>query len=177
MATLGHPCKFQRVSRLGSVTARQSSSERQANFVALNRGRHLCSAGRPSRWALAHILVSYKLQFSPRSVLSPPCVQYVYWTTGSLLVSASQVLVANKNFGNFRSREFLVSNTEKWLLDEGGCPCRQSSCAWCSAARSCSRPSGSVRCGENTPRSRQLGVSPSLTTCTVEQHAPHRFTQ
>jgi len=21
----------------------------------LNRGRHLCSAGRPSRWALAHI--------------------------------------------------------------------------------------------------------------------------
>jgi len=23
----------------------------------LNRGRHLCSAGRPSRWALAHILV------------------------------------------------------------------------------------------------------------------------
>ena len=27
------------------------------NFVALNRGRHLYSAGRPSRWALAHILV------------------------------------------------------------------------------------------------------------------------
>jgi len=24
--------------------------------AALNRGRHLCSAGRPSRWALAHIL-------------------------------------------------------------------------------------------------------------------------
>jgi len=52
--------KFQRVSRLGSVTARRSrhsSSGRQANFVALNRGRHLCSAGRPSRWALAHVLV------------------------------------------------------------------------------------------------------------------------
>jgi len=27
------------------------------NFAALNRGRHLYSAGRPSRWALAHILV------------------------------------------------------------------------------------------------------------------------
>ena len=26
--------------------------------AALNRGRHLYSAGRPSRWALAHILVS-----------------------------------------------------------------------------------------------------------------------
>ena len=25
------------------------------NFAALNRGRHLYSAGRPSRWALAHI--------------------------------------------------------------------------------------------------------------------------
>jgi len=57
-----HPCKFQRVSRLGSVNARylvdaRSSSGRQPNFAALNRGRHLCSTGRPSLWALAHILV------------------------------------------------------------------------------------------------------------------------
>ena len=50
-----HPCKFQRVSRLDSVTARHSSSGRQPNFPALNRGRHLYSAGWPSRWALAHI--------------------------------------------------------------------------------------------------------------------------
>ena len=57
LASLGHPCKFQRVSHLGSVTARHSSSGRQPNFAALNRGRHLYSAGRPSRWALAHILV------------------------------------------------------------------------------------------------------------------------
>ena len=57
LASLGHPCKFQRVSRLDSVTARQSSSGRQPNFVALNRGRHLYSAGRPSRWALAHISI------------------------------------------------------------------------------------------------------------------------
>ena len=32
-----------------------SSSGRQPNFAALDRGRHLCSAGWPSRWALAHI--------------------------------------------------------------------------------------------------------------------------
>jgi len=32
--------------------------------AALNRGRHLCSAGRPSRWALAHILVTYKIRNS-----------------------------------------------------------------------------------------------------------------
>ena len=55
LANLGHPCKFQRLSCLGSVTARDSSSGRQPNFAALNRGRHLYSAGRPSRWALAHI--------------------------------------------------------------------------------------------------------------------------
>jgi len=55
LASLGHPCKFQRVSRLGSVTARHSSSGRQPKFAALNRGRHLYSAGRPSRWTLAHI--------------------------------------------------------------------------------------------------------------------------
>jgi len=46
----GHPCKFQRVSHLGTVTARHSSSGRQPNFAAFNRGRHLYSAGRPSRW-------------------------------------------------------------------------------------------------------------------------------
>ena len=55
--SLGHPCKFERVMHLGSVTARHSSSGRQPNFAALNKGRHLYSAGRPSRWALAHILV------------------------------------------------------------------------------------------------------------------------
>jgi len=32
------------------------SSGRQPNFAALNRGCHLYSAGRPSRWTLAHSL-------------------------------------------------------------------------------------------------------------------------
>ena len=57
--SLRHPCKYQRVLRLGSVTARHSSSGRQPNVAALNRGRHLYSAGRPSRWALAHISSSF----------------------------------------------------------------------------------------------------------------------
>jgi len=56
LASLGHPCIFQRVSRLGSVTARHCSG-RHPNFAALNTGRHLYSARRPPRWALAHILV------------------------------------------------------------------------------------------------------------------------
>ena len=32
-------------------------SGRQPNFAVLNRGRHLCLAGRSSRWALTHMLV------------------------------------------------------------------------------------------------------------------------
>ena len=40
-----------------------SSSGRQPNFAALNRRRHLYSAGRPSRWALALILYFYLSSF------------------------------------------------------------------------------------------------------------------
>ena len=54
-ASLGHPSTFQLVSRLGSVTARHSSSGHQPNFAALNRGHHLYLSGWPSCWALAHI--------------------------------------------------------------------------------------------------------------------------
>jgi len=57
VGNLGHPSKFQRVLRLGSVTARHSSSGLQPNFVVLNRGRHLYLVGRSLRCALAHILV------------------------------------------------------------------------------------------------------------------------
>jgi len=44
-------------SPIGSITAWHSNSGREPNFAALSTGRHLYSAGRPSRWALAHILV------------------------------------------------------------------------------------------------------------------------
>ena len=70
MASLGYPSTFQRVSRLGSVTAQHSSSGRQPNIVALNKGRlHLYSAGRPSRWALVHILVNNKIAVHRRPVV------------------------------------------------------------------------------------------------------------
>jgi len=42
---LGHPCKFQRVSRFGSVTARHSSIGRQPNFAALSRGLKCAARG------------------------------------------------------------------------------------------------------------------------------------
>ena len=69
LASLRHPCKFQCVSRIGSVTARQSSSGHQPNFAALNIGRHLYSARRPSRWAFADIVVVLEIRMllpSPR---------------------------------------------------------------------------------------------------------------
>jgi len=47
------------LSYIGSVTARHSSSGCQTNFAALSRGRHLYSVGRPSRWAMAIILVFF----------------------------------------------------------------------------------------------------------------------
>ena len=47
-----------------------SSSGRQANFAALNRGRHLYSVGRPSHWALAHISSLLFKADSPASVNS-----------------------------------------------------------------------------------------------------------
>jgi len=44
----GTPANFNGFRVLAcSVNARHSSSGRQPNFAALNRGRHLCSAGRP----------------------------------------------------------------------------------------------------------------------------------
>jgi len=50
--SLGHPCKFQQVSHLGA-----------SQTAALSTGRHLYSGGRPSRWALAHILVVVYFDF------------------------------------------------------------------------------------------------------------------
>ena len=60
----GTPANF---NGFGGFTARYSSSGRQPNFAALNRGRHLYWAGRPSHWALAHI--SSSLIFLCRDVL------------------------------------------------------------------------------------------------------------
>ena len=50
----GTPANFNGFRGLRYCTALYSSG-RQPNFAALNRGRHLYSEGRPSRWAFAHI--------------------------------------------------------------------------------------------------------------------------
>jgi len=58
------------LSHIGSVTARHSSSGRDPNFAALSSRRHLYSAGRPSRWALAHIVVLVYINDLPSRVRS-----------------------------------------------------------------------------------------------------------
>jgi len=57
-AVWGIPANFNGF-RVLAAYAWHSSSGRQPNVAALNRGRHLYLAGRPSRWALAHILVVF----------------------------------------------------------------------------------------------------------------------
>jgi len=51
---------------------RYCTARGQPNFAALNTGRHLYSAGRPSRWALAHIssitFISVKFSWGPSRV-------------------------------------------------------------------------------------------------------------
>ena len=98
LASLGHPSKFQRVSRLGSVTAQPSSSGRQPNFAALNRGRRLYSSGRPSRWELAHIS-SLETFSSPIVVYTMffHCLEIQLWrpVSGSKLYTKGQAVVLN----------------------------------------------------------------------------------
>jgi len=56
--SLGHPCWFQWVSRLGSVTGRYSSSGRKPNFAAYNGATYIRQGGHH----VAHILV-FKVLF------------------------------------------------------------------------------------------------------------------
>jgi len=91
----GTPANFNGFRVLTALLARQSSSERQRNFAALNRGRHLCSAGRPSRWALAHILVLLFFILHPMYTTwtyphSLPC-RYCYCTADEAALTAVNV--------------------------------------------------------------------------------------
>jgi len=89
----GTPPSFNGFLRLGRVTARNSSGGRQPNFAALNRRHHLHSAGRPSRWTLAHILVCIV------PTTSTPKAQH---TVQVLLFSDTSCDAVNKNVLSLR---------------------------------------------------------------------------
>ena len=84
----------------------QLISTGQPNFAALNRGRHLHSAGRPSRWALAHISSLY-------------CILYLYVSCNSVRMShwnkrlLTYLLTFFLSFYLFLPR--LISTTADWM--------------------------------------------------------------
>jgi len=60
-------------------TALQYWASAKPNFAALNRGRHLYSAGRPSRWILANISSCH---YSPVCASCVQCFDTVGWVAG-----------------------------------------------------------------------------------------------
>jgi len=66
----GTPANFNRFRVLAALVP---SSGREPNYAALYRGRHLYLAGRPSRWALAHILVKIENGITFLMLAYPGC--------------------------------------------------------------------------------------------------------
>jgi len=82
LASLGHPCKFQRVSRLGSVTARLSSSGRQPNFGRWTEGAIYIRQGGHHVWHWPTFLVASILLFLPTAT----AMNFIpgYWLTSRI---------------------------------------------------------------------------------------------
>ena len=79
------------LSYIGSVNAQHSSTGHQPNFMAFSRERHLYSEGRPSRWALAHILVhSYFAGEPGLSDCSTVVFHHLFHTCAALLALKQQ---------------------------------------------------------------------------------------
>jgi len=53
----GTPANFNEFRVLATLLHDTLLTGREPNFAVLNKGRHLYSPGRPSRWAMANILV------------------------------------------------------------------------------------------------------------------------
>ena len=82
---------------------------RQPNFAALNRGRHLWSAGRPSRWALAYILVSHISLFSSFCCRSFKHSYNVLWIVSNNHSNQPSSTFCRKFFCHSFSRWHLIS--------------------------------------------------------------------
>jgi len=91
--SLGHPCKFQQVSHLGSVSARHSNSGRQQNFAALNRGLYIWQGGHHvGHWPT--FLVSFQLMWPTKDRWSQVTMPTGYIAAGTFLaVPGARVFV------------------------------------------------------------------------------------
>ena len=74
-------CPSLALSYIGSITAWHFSSGHHPNFAALSRGHHLYSAGWPSHWASAHMLVVIQFCVITRTWLETACVYSSYTNT------------------------------------------------------------------------------------------------
>ena len=89
-----------------------SSSGRQPTFAALNRGHHLCSAGRPSGWALAHILALFTFLLLHVNACSTSAILSWHYLLTLVLVSHWVVLAVAVSF-----RPLYFFLTDSWLID------------------------------------------------------------
>ena len=77
---------------------------------ALNRGRHLYSAGRPSRWALAHISSS-----SFCLIGFPSCRNSVFWLPRASILLARTALWHTARSHQWQSFSLQFLPTQRWL--------------------------------------------------------------
>ena len=110
--SLGHPSKFQRVSRLGSVTAQPNCGVEQR--------RHLYSTGRPSRWALAHISSLISFARSRQQYISRPS------TVTSILI-----LTLRLHLGLYDTIQPVVKPVEQ-PVEQPAASCKQTYSTGCS---------------------------------------------
>ena len=86
------------IAQICRAISSQLSSERQPNFAALNRGRHLSSAGRPSSWAIGphsslicwscHV---WSLKNNKKDTISTHCTLCFNWQNVSFMIKAIAV--------------------------------------------------------------------------------------
>jgi len=113
LASLGHPCKFQRVSRLGSVTARHSSSRRHPNCSVeqrappvVGRAAITLGIGPHSSWSifrhatecllLACTFVSYNGSYEACTQTPDECVITIIGAAGRGLYTKCRVYCCTK---------------------------------------------------------------------------------
>ena len=102
-------------SCIGSVTARHLSSGREPNFAALSREHHLYSAGWPSCWASAHILVC-------SCVVCFCCVRFAYYVkiaAGKNVSEITYFVWSGRDIKHFKIQSFLIISAYPLLFWPG----------------------------------------------------------
>jgi len=105
------------------TAATHSSSGCQPNFAALNRGHHQYSAGRPWRWALAHILVTARVVVAIIAVTMTITVNHLYFFIWSCTNVHFIIIVIIGTLAGFDCREVFGSLPP---ADERALPCSSS---------------------------------------------------